>query len=130
MDCQDEGEIFNLGYLAGAEPREKRIAELEDKLANADYQLEGRDIKIKELETRCNELFLQTCEQVEKIKELKDDNKVMADNYSKMEQKFYDNLTKAKELLKRYVPYRQITDSKAYKDLADETEQFISEMKK
>lgn len=29
--------------------------------------------------------------------ELKDDNKVMADNYSKMEQKFYDNLTKAKE---------------------------------
>ena len=31
-------------------PYEKRIAELEDKLANADYQLEGRDIKIKELE--------------------------------------------------------------------------------
>lgn len=30
--------------------KEKRIAELEDKLANADYQLEGRDIKIKELE--------------------------------------------------------------------------------
>ena len=29
MDCQDEGEIFNLGYLAGAEPREKRITELE-----------------------------------------------------------------------------------------------------
>lgn len=29
MDCQDEGEIFNLGYLAGAEPREKRIADLE-----------------------------------------------------------------------------------------------------
>lgn len=33
--------------------------------------------------------------------ELKDDNKVMADNYSKMEQKFYDNLTKAKEIIKR-----------------------------
>ena len=32
--------------------------------------------------------------------ELKDDNKIMADNYSKMEQKFYDNLTKAKEILK------------------------------
>ena len=31
--------------------------------------------------------------------ELKDDNKVMADNYSKMEQKFYENLTKAKELI-------------------------------
>ena len=39
-------------------------------------------------------------------------------------------LTKAKELLKRYVPYRQITDSKAYKDLADETEQFLEEIEK
>ena len=29
---------------------QKDVAELEDKLANADYQLEGRDIKIKELE--------------------------------------------------------------------------------
>jgi hypothetical protein len=58
-------------YLAGAEPREKRIAELEDKLANADYQLEGRDLKIKELEARCNELFLQTCEQAELIEKMK-----------------------------------------------------------
>lgn len=41
---------FEKGYLAGAEPREKRIAELEDKLANADYQLEGRNLEIKELE--------------------------------------------------------------------------------
>ena len=41
-----------------------------------------------------------------------------------------DQLTKAKELLKRYVPYRQITDSKVYKDLADETEQFLSEEEK
>ncbi|MCR5154393.1 MAG: hypothetical protein K6B75_06045 [Lachnospiraceae bacterium] len=35
--------------------------------------------------------------------ELKDDNKVMADNYFKMEQKFYDNLTKAKEIIKEYI---------------------------
>ena len=27
--CQDEGEVFNIGYVLGAEPREKRIAELE-----------------------------------------------------------------------------------------------------
>ena len=27
--CQDEGEVFNIGYILGAEPREKRIAELE-----------------------------------------------------------------------------------------------------
>ena len=37
---------------------------------------------------------------------------------------------KAKELLKRYVPYRQITDSKVYKDLANETEQFLNEVVK
>ena len=39
--------------------------------AECDLAIEGRDVKIKELETRCNELFLQTCEQAEKIKELK-----------------------------------------------------------
>ena len=39
-----------------AEPREKRIAELEDKLANADYQLEGRDNEIRELEAQIEEL--------------------------------------------------------------------------
>ena len=33
----------------------KVIAELEEKLANADYQLEGRDLKIKELEQQCGE---------------------------------------------------------------------------
>lgn len=27
--CQDEGEVFNIGYVLGAEPREKRIEELE-----------------------------------------------------------------------------------------------------
>ena len=34
MDCQDEGEIFTLAYLAGAEPREKRISELEYQLTH------------------------------------------------------------------------------------------------
>lgn len=36
---------------------------------------------------------------VEEVEILKDNNKVMADNYSKMEQEFYDNLTKAKDLI-------------------------------
>ena len=34
----------------------KENAELEDKLANADYQLEGRDVKIKELETQIEKM--------------------------------------------------------------------------
>ena len=25
IDCQDEGEVFNIGYILGAEPREKQI---------------------------------------------------------------------------------------------------------
>ncbi len=40
---------------------------------------------------------------LEEVEELKDDNKVMADNYSKMEQKFYDNFTKAKKIIKKLV---------------------------
>ena len=31
---------------------EKRIAQLEEELANADYQLEGRDLEIKELKAQ------------------------------------------------------------------------------
>ena len=50
--------------------------------------------------------------------ELKDDNKVMADNYSKMEQKFYDNLTKAKEVIKSSIVLltksRTALDTKTY----------------
>ena len=48
----------------------------------------------------CKEEYLKKVTELEQENaELKDDNKVMADNYSKMEQKFYSNLTKAKELL-------------------------------
>ena len=103
--CQDEGEVFNIGYVLGAEPREKHIAELErnvayyaerakhaelagrdyvlkykdlgkrclqlqkdkgnltdrvrdleEKLVNADYQLEGRDLEIKELKAQIEKM--------------------------------------------------------------------------
>ena len=40
-------ESFIQGYLAGAEPRENKIADIK---ANCDFAIEGRDIKIKELE--------------------------------------------------------------------------------
>ena len=35
----------------------------------------------------------------EEVEKLKDDNKIMVDNYSKMKQKFYDNFTKANKLI-------------------------------
>lgn len=64
--------IYTKGFLAGAEPRENeikslgerclqlqkdkgelidKVRDLEEKLANADYQLEGRDLEIKELKS-------------------------------------------------------------------------------
>ncbi len=98
--------VVKAAYTAGTEPREKqidelkaqtkvleqnledteicenglknRIAELEDKLANADYQLEGRDLEIKELKAQLErEKNLNQCmtdnneqlrEQIEKMK--------------------------------------------------------------
>lgn len=51
-----------------AEFCEEQIAELK---AECDLAIEGRDVKIAELETRCNELFLQTCEQAELIEKMK-----------------------------------------------------------
>lgn len=69
-------------FLAGAEPREKRIAELEDKLANADYQLEGRDNEIRELK----EINTHTLSQLNL-----DNGELIAE------------LTKAKDLLKKWV---------------------------
>ena len=57
------------GYLAGAEPRKKQITDLEDKLANADYQLEGRDNEIKELEAQIEKM---KCCKEEILKALKE----------------------------------------------------------
>lgn len=41
MGCQDEGEIFNLAYLASAKPREKRIAELEAQIEKMKQALDS-----------------------------------------------------------------------------------------
>ena len=46
-------ESFIQGYLAGAEPRENKIADIK---ANCDLAIEGRDIKIKELEQQIEQM--------------------------------------------------------------------------
>ena len=46
----------------------RRIADLEEKLANADYQLEGRDLKIKELAEQIEQLTFLHNEDVNTIK--------------------------------------------------------------
>lgn len=44
---------FIQGYIAGAEPRENKIADIK---ANCDLAIEGRDVKIMELEQQIEEM--------------------------------------------------------------------------
>ena len=68
-----------------------------------------KEIKItlteNDIHTAYNKLLVKYAALEKENAELKEDNKVMADNYSKMEQKFYDNLTKAKELLNEFLDF-------------------------
>ena len=56
-DYVEERTHVKEAYLAGAEPREKRIAELKS--------------QNEKLETRCNELFFQVNEQIAQIEKMK-----------------------------------------------------------
>ncbi len=85
-----------LGIIQG---KDKVLKELEEKISvllscKNCPENKGGYICEKEYENKC------LSQKIQYIKELKDDNKVMADNFSKMEQKFYDNLSKTKELLR------------------------------
>ena len=50
-------QAFEAGFHADVHTdNSKVIADLEEKLANADYQLEGRDVTIKELEAKIEKM--------------------------------------------------------------------------
>ena len=57
----------------------KRIADLEDKLANADYQLEGRDNEIRELKDEVKKLKLLVSSLVYEINQIWDINEMNDD---------------------------------------------------
>ncbi len=168
-------------YLAGAKPREKRIEELteqntslltsvenlnksvqdlEDKLANADFQLEGRDSEIRELKAQieklkccgnCNNTWngyhLDICDdcknhdkwEIKENAELKEYNKYLKRQRQGGIQKQYnkmaiikqkdEQLTKAKELLKKYVIWCG-TATPIKSPLQIEVEQFLKEVEK
>ena len=74
-------ECFIQGYLAGAEPRENKIADIK---ANCDFAIEGRDVKIKELELELTVEKDQLQEEInlhlhaeDYIKELEKENKTL-----------------------------------------------------
>ena len=81
---------------------------------------------------RCNCMIYLNFKDLEKENaELKDDNKVMADNYSRMEQKFYDKITKATKVIKDIVEVMVIAPiqySERQKiDVLEKAEQFLKE---
>ena len=60
-DIKSAKNLFQQAFEAGLHAdvhtdNSKVIAELEDKLANADYQIEGRDLKIKDLEKQIEQM--------------------------------------------------------------------------
>lgn len=106
VDC------FVSGYLKGSLPREKRIAELEEsnrELQKLVQQREQRGLEVQEdllkekgdLETRCNELFLQNNE-------------------------FTEQLTKAKKIIKQLMYAAR--DCIAWYCLCDKAKQFLKEI--
>ena len=119
------------GYLAGALPREERIAELEEKLEQTEKDLEDYQFnypKIKELE--------------QKNAELKEYNKYLRRKRQGGIQKQYnkvaiikqqdEHLTNAKDIIREFVEWAnwQGSNCPSFKSIQDKAEQFLSEVEK
>jgi chromosome segregation ATPase len=105
-----------------------KVKELEEKLANADYQLEGRDLEIKELEKENAEL------KDYRLKTLKEQQTGIQKYALNLEHKlnwYDDKLTKAKELLKKWVElYKPKLEGYPITPIQEQTEQFLNEVEK
>ena len=119
--------LYTQGYLAGAEPREKRIAELEQKLEQtendlADYQFNYPTIKELQKENA----------------ELKSENQKWKDEWQEQVQKATDEgyartlqtiqLNKTKELLTEFVHHYKAKTIyiENMQDLLEQAEQFLN----
>ncbi|MBO7715879.1 MAG: hypothetical protein J6S85_20110 [Methanobrevibacter sp.] len=103
-------------YLAGAEPRENRIVELEKE------NKELKTVKIPQLERRiasirgCHSVDAKKLNaRIEQVERLKQENAALK-----------EGLTEAKDLLKKWIDDRVYTVSEQ-KDLIADTEQFLEE---
>ena len=117
----------------------KRIAELEEKLANADYQLEGRDNEIAELKKSCDETQELLDKQIEATfkldkenAELKEDletqKRINREMISPALDRVIKQLTKAKELLAKWVElFKPKSETALPTPIQVDTEQFLKE---
>ena len=61
--CQDEGEVFNIGYVLGAEPREKQIQIDAEQIRALQKQNGELTDKVKELEAQIEKMKVcQNCD--------------------------------------------------------------------
>ena len=124
---------FKAGYLAGAEPREKRIVELEQKLEQtekdlADYQFNYPTIK---------ELTEGTC--FAHLKSLEQENAELKEKINILEncdrlgdvitQAYKDQLAQAEELLAKWVElFKPKLEGYPITPIQEQTEQFLQEI--
>lgn len=135
-------ESFIQGYLAGAEPRENKIAEIK---ANCDLAIEGRDIKIKELELELTvekdqhqeeiNLHLHAEEYIKSLEkenaELKEQHKVdLIQIQAILNQRSIQNkkLIKAKDLLQRFIKWARTENCEKFDVILEQAEQFLKDV--
>ena len=129
---------YEEGYFDGAEPREKRITELK-------YQLTHRNCL--DCSNHSSKLRMRNLDLEKENAELKSENQKWKDEWQEQVQKATDEgyartlqtmqLTKAKELLRKFMPYvreaylkQDISNIKLSLDEITEAEQFLSEVEK
>ena len=124
---------YNRGY---AKAKEK----IDDIKANCDLAIEGRDVKIKELENQVKDLEKQLTEKVTlesldvvsaRIAELEKENaELKSIERMALYSKLSDQLTKAKELLQRFIKWARTENCEKFDVILTDAEQFIKEIEK
>lgn len=86
--------------------------ECEIKTSNAIMEMRAHIADLEKAYNETEELLDKQTEETYKLlkenAELKEDNKAMANNYFNMEQKFYKNLTKATEIIKKFSEFAKL----------------------
>lgn len=125
--------LYTQGYLASAEPREKRIAELEQEKCELLGIIQGKDKAIKDLEWQLQEVAKDNDNYQKENAELKKEwqeqvQKATDEGYARTLQTM--QLSKAKELLKKIVGtfyyLCEINNFSANYECLAEAEQFLN----